>query len=120
MKKIKLKGNAVELKQLKMDGQSLVHLSDTATYADLIMTVLNKPIQNGTVDEQRKVCKVMDVLDEAHDFLLLEDEDWNILKSRVEKFTWAFVSREILKFCDAILKAEETQVKEVPQKEASG
>ena len=99
MKKIKLKDTAIH----------------NSTYKELILTVLNKPIEGGTIDEQRKVAAVMGKVDAAHDFLILEDAEWNLLKIRIEKYPWLIISLDIVRFCDAILLAEDATIQLVEE-----
>lgn len=108
MKKISLKDVSIKMRQIK--GENMIILSETSTYQDLMITVLNRPLEGGSIDEQRKVCAVMDKVDAAQDFLILEEAEWQILKVRAEKFSWGVISQEIVKFVDAISKAEDATI----------
>ena len=100
-----------------------IKLQDTAihnsTYKELILTVLNKPIEGGTIDEQRKVAAVMGKVDAAHGFLILEDAEWALLKIRIEKYSWLIISPDLVRFCDAILQAEEANIQLVLESAAN-
>jgi hypothetical protein len=104
MKKIGMFITTFKVKQVRDD--SIINIDESATYKDLMLTILNKPIEGGSISEQRKVSAVMDKVEAAKDILLLEDAEWETLKARAERFSWGIISKEIVAFVDSILNAE--------------
>ena len=78
-------------------------------YKSLIRTIVQVPSdtrQGLSVDEVRKSVRVLDALDEAKDKLTLEDADYNLLRTKVNDFKFAFAHKNIVAFVDDILKAK--------------
>jgi len=89
-------------------------------YRVLIEGAIRVPLdrQNGaSIDEMRKGIRVLDALDRAsienvhspqdRGMLVLEDADWEFLKSKVEHMPWAMTDRRFVQFYDDIQGATE-------------
>lgn len=78
-------------------------------YRSLIEQAIRVPLdrQGGaTIDEMRRGIRVLDALDTAQDHVLvLEDADWQHLKTKVEHMPWAMVDRRFIQFHDDIMEA---------------
>ena len=66
-----------------------------------------------SIDEMRKGIRVLDALEDsepglhpdADDVLVLEDADWDYLKTKVEKMPWSMVDRRFVEFYDDVMGA---------------
>lgn len=59
------------------------------------------------IAEMRKSMKVIDKLEaaEGQDSVMLEDAEFELLKTRLEQTRWTMVTREFLKFLDDVINA---------------
>jgi len=102
----------------KFDAEGIISSTREADYKDLLITILSKPTAKGDYDEIRKIVPIMDKIEAAGDkFVRLEETEWKEVSERVKKFQFAIIHRDIAKFVDDVLDAQEIQMEEV--KEAS-
>ncbi|MER9330224.1 hypothetical protein [Mesorhizobium sp. M0488] len=84
---------------------------------DLLNEIIKQPIGGSgrgavTVEQMRLDIRLMDKLDATKGQTVeLEDADWNHLAAKIREFPFAFSSREVVEFCDDILKAEEPKAR---------
>lgn len=91
------------------DAETMIR--QTINYRQTIEDVLAAPVDSRAgikVVEIRKAMKILDVLESVEDNqpLILEDDQWSYLDSRVENFDWAVASSGIVQFCDDIHHAK--------------
>lgn len=60
------------------------------------------------IGTMRTLIKVLDKLETAKDELLLEDEEYNVLRRHFESFNFAIAHRDITELHDAITTAKAT------------
>jgi hypothetical protein len=80
-------------------------------YRLLIENVIRTPMdkQAGVgMDEMRKGIRVLDALDAAGQTLLLEDADYDHLKTKTERMSWGLVDRRVLTFIDDVMQATDS------------
>jgi hypothetical protein len=74
-----------------------------ATYADLLTSILNKPLQKTvTIKEMRRDIKLIDKFEEAKETIEVTDEEFKYLVDLVETSEWALKHNDILEFAEYI------------------
>jgi hypothetical protein len=74
-----------------------------ATYADLFVILLNKPLQKMvTISDMRRDLKLLDLLEAAGETIEVSDEDFKHLVELVKTSEWALKHLDILEFVDYI------------------
>lgn len=74
-------------------------------YRDMLKTVASRPAdpQRGAdIAEMRQSIRLLDALDRADGTLELEDADYDVLKRKLETFTWGVVDRRIVQLMDDV------------------
>lgn len=79
-------------------------------YRSVIEQAIRVPLDRqagASIDEMRKGIRVLDALDatENDDILMLEDADWEFLKTKIERMPWAMVDRRFVEFYDDVMGA---------------
>jgi hypothetical protein len=105
MKRISLKSLADPRWPAGSDGYEANLVSYRAVIEQAIRLPLDR--QGGaTIDEMRKGIRVLDALDMAlDDVLVLEDADWDFLRSKVNAMPWGMVDRRLVTFYDDVMGA---------------
>ena len=84
-------------------------------YKEMLLLVLRQPKdprQGVCYDEMRKSLALMETVEKATGTLLVEEEEWNELASRVKTFPFVMSHPELLEFMEAVLEAEKVEVVE--------
>lgn len=63
------------------------------------------------LDEMRKRIKILDTLDAAEGFLVLEDAEHQLLSVAVREFPWNVANRELLRIIDDVCEAKAVEAK---------
>ena len=64
------------------------------------------------IDNLKKRLRILDSLERAGEYLILEDSDYNLLCDLVQRNKWNIVAKEIVDFCEAIKNAPSAIPKE--------
>lgn len=91
---------------------------DGFEYKLLLKNIIASPGErsNGLrLDDVRKAVKILDKLEAADDHLLLEEADWQFVKSRVEGASYVVADKRIVEFADDVIRAPEVSVAEAQQ-----
>ena len=73
----------------------------TATYADLLISILNRPPQKGvTLKEMRRDLKLLDKLEDASNEIIFTDEEYKHLLELINSSEWAIKHKDILDFAE--------------------
>lgn len=73
------------------------------TYAELLSSVLNRPVQEGVdLKAMRRDFKLLDQLDTAGETIDFSNEDFTYLKGMVGRSQWGIKHRDIITFADYI------------------
>ena len=74
-----------------------------ATYADLIVAILNKPLSK-TIDikSMRRDLKLLDIFDTAGETVELTKPDFDYVASLIDESEWAIKHKDIVTFVDYI------------------
>lgn len=103
----------IKLKKFKIDDREL-------TYKTLISNVLNTSPTNQqgqptgfSPSEMKERVRVLDILEDAEDELVLEDSDHRVLTSALKGFKWGFVHGRLIDFVEEIEEAEPVSVEDV-------
>ena len=72
-----------------------------ASYADLLTSLLNRPLQKTvTLKEMRRDLKLIDKLEDADEIIEVTDEEFKHLAQLVETSEWAIKHQDILDFSE--------------------
>lgn len=89
-----------------------LEFGDVDSYRGLLkLIVQNAPAQGMTVAEMRKAMRVVDAIDASHlgEPIILEDEDWQYAKQRVETHVFRAAHKDLIAFVDAVVGAKEPE-----------
>lgn len=78
-------------------------------YSAILKLVVNTPLnaQRGfDANDMRQTIKILDKIDDAIGELLLEDEEWSALKTKLGNFPFAIAHRGLLECIDDVNGAE--------------
>lgn len=103
------------MKTLTNKITSIIKTEDVyITYADLLVVLLNKPLQKSTtIKEMRRDMKLIDELEDATDVITLTDDNYKYLLDLVESSEWAIKHKDILAFADDFASAVNLEKAEV-------
>ncbi len=74
-----------------------------ATYADLFITILNKPLQKMVnLSDMRRDLKLIDKMEDSEKIIEVSDDEFKYLHKSVENSEWAIKHLDILGFADYI------------------
>jgi hypothetical protein len=80
-------------------------------YKQNIERILDFTPQGGfSLGDVRLCNKIQKVIDSSNGSLVLEENQWNFLKKKLESFRWGAPHPAIEEFADAILKAETVSI----------
>jgi hypothetical protein len=80
---------------LTKDADSMI------TYADLLVILLNKPVQkNVTVKEIRRDMRLIDDFESASDLIEISDDNYTYLLDVVRNSEWGIRHKDIVRFAD--------------------
>ncbi len=84
-------------------------------YKSLLRSIIATPgPRDGgmALDQVRKAVKILDRLEAADGHLLLEEADWQFMKTRVEGASYTLADKRIVEFADDVIQAPEVNVAE--------
>ena len=99
----------IELKEVEIEKNGV---KETFSYKAYIERILDTPDpgQGFSLGDIRIVNKIQKQLDLANGTLVLEEQQWNFLKKKLETFRWGAAHPEIESFGDCILKAPQADI----------
>jgi hypothetical protein len=93
--------------------------NEPVNYAELLTTVLNRPLQKLlSVKDMRRDIILLDKFETAKESITLTDEEYKHVSALVEASEWHFRHKELLVFIDDILTVE-PETEEEPKKTRS-
>lgn len=77
--------------------------TEKATYADLLTTLLNRPVSKAIdLNSMRKDLRLLDTLEASQDTIELSEEDFTYIAKLVDESEWAIKHKDIVAFADYI------------------
>ena len=96
------------MKKTQLKNTEIKTRDGLISYKNLIETCLNNPPKGGfDLKTMRDRSKVLEKLEKANKELELEDAEYNTLKGCVEAMRWNSMHKDILQFCEDIIKKKE-------------
>jgi hypothetical protein len=104
-----------EMKKIRLRGESITSSGERITSLSILRLVaMNSPGRAIGVDEMRKRVRILDALESLPrdaEYLLLEDDDANMLSDAIGMFPWSSASKSLLNIIDDVLRSEVAPVK---------
>ena len=99
----------IELKEVEIEKNGV---KEKFSYKSYIERILDTPTagQGFSLGDVRLCNKIQKQIDAANGTLVLEEQQWNFLKKKLEDFRWGAAHPEIETFGDAILKAPQADI----------
>lgn len=101
----------IELKQLSIVKKG--EPDAPFNYKDTLELILKAPTpgqQGFSLDDIRKCNKIQDQLDAAKDVVVLEEAEYNYIKTKVTGFRWGMPHKVIEDFCDDVFNAQKVKL----------
>ena len=100
------------MKEIKLKILDKDKPSEQLDYKALIKSIMQSPSDPRaglTLDEVRKGVRVLEALEASQDVLRLEDTDYKLLLSKLDKFKFGLAHKNIIEFADDIKEAKEVK-----------
>lgn len=90
------------MKTIENKTTSIIKSEDVfITYADLLVVLINKPLQKTTtIKEMRRDMKLIDELEEVGEIITFSDDNYTYLLGLVENSEWAIKHKDLIAFAD--------------------
>jgi hypothetical protein len=105
---------------LRTAATELANGGQQLAYGELMLAILRTPApgRGVTLDEMIRLLAVVEPIEQAigraQPAVTLTDEQWAVLRQKLDEFQFAFVDKEICRFGEAIRAAPEIGVEALP------